>query len=62
MLITDQGRGFINELSSALYNMTRTNHCVTSAYHPQVVCVQYYIRLWITQLWWNVDQWTHWKI
>ena len=35
-LITDQGREFVNDLSSALYNLTNTEHRITSAYHPQV--------------------------
>ena len=34
-LITDQGREFVNELSSALYTFTNTEHRITSAYHPQ---------------------------
>lgn len=36
VLITDQGREFVNELSSNLYQMTNTKHRITSAYHPQV--------------------------
>ena len=35
-LITDQGREFVNELSTALYAITNTEHRITSAYHPQV--------------------------
>ena len=35
-LITDQGREFVNELSSELYQVTNTDHRITSAYHPQV--------------------------
>ena len=35
-LITDQGREFVNELSDQLYQLTRTEHRITSAYHPQV--------------------------
>ena len=35
-LITDQGREFVNELSTALYAITKTEHRITSAYHPQV--------------------------
>ena len=34
-LITDQGREFVNELSSELYQITNTDHRITSAYHPQ---------------------------
>lgn len=37
VLITDQGREFVNHLSSKLYNMTNTDHRITSAYHPQVI-------------------------
>ena len=36
-IITDQGREFVNELSSALYDITNTEHCITSEYHPWVV-------------------------
>ncbi len=36
ILITDQGREFINRLSSELYSITKTHHRITSAYHPQV--------------------------
>lgn len=35
-LITDQGREFVNELSAELYQITKTEHRITSAYHPQV--------------------------
>ncbi len=34
-LITDQGREFVNELSSELYSIINTEHRITSAYHPQ---------------------------
>ncbi len=34
----DQGREFVNELSKQLYQLTNTNHRITSAYHPQVPC------------------------
>ncbi len=40
-LITDQGREFVNELSSALYAITNTEHRITSAYHPQVYLFTY---------------------
>ena len=36
VVITDQGREFVNDLSSKLYQMTNTEHRITSAYHPQV--------------------------
>ena len=36
VLITDQGREFVNEISSQLYAITKTEHRITSAYHPQV--------------------------
>ena len=35
VLITDQGREFVNSLSDQLYKMTNTEHRITSAYHPQ---------------------------
>ena len=38
-LITDQGREFVNELSSELYQITNNDHRITSAYHPQVCFV-----------------------
>ena len=37
-LITDQGREFVNRLSEELYTITKTDHRITSAYHPQVSC------------------------
>ena len=33
--INDQGREFVNEVSSTLHKMTGVNQRVTSAYHPQ---------------------------
>ena len=36
ILITDQGREFVKELSSELYSLSGTQHRITSAYHPQV--------------------------
>ena len=41
-LITNQGREFVNELSSALYTFTNTEHHITSAYHPQVIYHDYH--------------------
>ena len=35
MVISDQGRKFVNAVQSKLFAMTGTKHCVTSAYHPQ---------------------------
>ena len=35
VIITDQGREFVNSLSNNLYSTTRTEHRITSAYHPQ---------------------------
>ena len=35
VLITDQGREFVNSLSSELYSITHTEHRITSVYHPQ---------------------------
>ena len=35
MVISDQGREFVNAVQSELFAMTGTKHCVTSAYHPQ---------------------------
>lgn len=37
VLITDQGREFVNEVSKELYSVTNTEHRMTSAYHPQVI-------------------------
>ena len=36
VVITDQGREFVNELTKELFQITKTQHRVTSAYHPQV--------------------------
>lgn len=36
VLITNQGREFVNSVSSELYSTTKTEHRITSAYHPQV--------------------------
>ena len=35
-LITDQGREFVNQLTSHLFAKTNTEHRITCAYHPQV--------------------------
>ena len=35
VIITDQGREFVNSLSAQLYQKTNTQHRITSAYHPQ---------------------------
>lgn len=34
-VISDQGREFCNQVSDTLYELTGTEHRVTSAYHPQ---------------------------
>ena len=35
IVISDQGREFVNKLSQHLFRLTGTKHNVTSAYHPQ---------------------------
>ena len=35
MLISDQGREFVNNVKVELFALTGTEHHVTSAYHPQ---------------------------
>lgn len=35
IIISDQGREFVNQLSERLFARTQTQHRVTSAYHPQ---------------------------
>ncbi len=35
VIIADQGREFVNSITSQLYEITKTEHRVTSAYHPQ---------------------------
>ena len=35
LIISDQGREFVNEMSALLFTKTNTQHRVTSAYHPQ---------------------------
>ena len=36
IVITDQGRDFVNELMKELYLITNTQHRITSAYHPRI--------------------------
>ena len=38
VIISDQGREFVNQVSSCLFEKTKTEHRITSAYHPQVNC------------------------
>ena len=35
VVISDQGREFLNRVSQALFTMTKTEHRISSAYHPQ---------------------------
>ena len=35
MVISDQGREFVNQVSNFLFTMTKTEHRISSAYHPQ---------------------------
>ena len=35
VLISDQGREFVNQVSRLLFLMTKTEHRISSAYHPQ---------------------------
>ena len=35
VVISDQGREFVNQIQDELYRLTGTKHRVTSAYHPQ---------------------------
>ena len=37
LIISDQGREFINEMSDLLFAKTNTQYRVTSAYHPQTM-------------------------
>lgn len=34
-MISDQGREFVNAVSKLLFSMTKTEHRISSAYHPQ---------------------------
>ena len=36
VIISDQGRDFVNRTTDALFQKTQTQHRITSAYHPQV--------------------------
>ena len=36
MIISDQGREFVNTITEELFKKTKTKHRITSAYHPQV--------------------------
>ena len=35
VVISDQGREFVNKLNKELFHLTGTDHCISSAYHPQ---------------------------
>lgn len=35
VVISDQGREFVNQVSSCLFSITKTEHRISSAYHPQ---------------------------
>ncbi len=35
VVISDQGREFVNQVNQYLFSITQTEHRVTSAYHPQ---------------------------
>ena len=35
VIIFDQGREFVNQVSQKLFQMTKTVHRISSAYHPQ---------------------------
>ena len=41
MIISDQGREFINTITDEIFKKTKTKHQMTSAYHPQVMIVSY---------------------
>lgn len=34
-MISDQGREFVNTVNKKLFSMTKTEHRISSAYHPQ---------------------------
>ena len=34
-IISDQGREFVNQVSQKLFKMTKTEHRISSSYHPQ---------------------------
>ena len=33
--MSDQGREFVNSLNGMLFKLTRVNHIISAAYHPQ---------------------------
>lgn len=35
VVISDQGREFVNKVNKRLFGMTKTQHRISSAYHPQ---------------------------
>ena len=35
IVLSDQGREFVNQINSCLFERTGVQHCVSSAYHPQ---------------------------
>ncbi len=37
VVISDQGREFLNQVSQLLLTMTKTEHRISSAYHPQTI-------------------------
>ena len=37
VLISDQGREFVNEVQEELFRLTGTEHCVTSACNPNAI-------------------------
>ena len=43
VIISDQGREFVNRITNALFQKTQTQHRITSAYHPQVNCIYSYL-------------------
>ena len=36
VILSDQGREFVNKVTEALFKRTNTQHRITSAFHPQV--------------------------
>ena len=75
ILITDQGREFVNEVSKQIYLITHTEHRITSAYHPQVCilisitliivyCIIYCystIRCNVYDLYFSLNRWMGWQ-
>ena len=35
VIISDQGREFVNAVQAEVYKLTGTEHCMSSTYHPQ---------------------------